>query len=73
MRADYLLHFVAGVLIGFVFAFIHPAVGIMAAIAAGVAKETYDLATKDEWDWNDILWTNVGGAMGTAFAVWVMK
>ncbi|MHA3117237.1 hypothetical protein E0H86_07075 [Acinetobacter sp. ANC 4635] len=63
---DKLLHFVVGLLIYMAFHFIHPVVGLIAALIVGIGKECYDHFHKDKHtpDLNDALATLFGACIG---------
>lgn len=66
IKADKLLHFIAGMLITALVAviascFAHFA--IIATVASGLIKEAYDEWSYGGWDWYDILATVLGGAV----------
>ena len=64
---DKKLHFLAGLLIALLIGLIiDPITGAYLAVAAGIAKEIYDLCDYGVFDWKDMIATWIGGAVGFA-------
>ena len=74
IKADKLLHFIAGMLITALVAvvFTHFApLAVAVAVVAGFAKEAYDEWSYGGWDWDDLLATVAGGVVMQIIA-WVL-
>jgi len=63
---DKLMHFIVGlVLILLISLFTTPAIACFIVIGIGIAKELMDeLTDKGQPDWQDAIWTGVGGLVG---------
>ncbi|HMP97045.1 MAG TPA: hypothetical protein PKA51_09005 [Kiritimatiellia bacterium] len=47
------------------------AMGFSVALAAGLAKEGYDLYGKQTcWSWKDLVWDVLGASVGVSLAAW---
>ncbi len=67
---DKLYHLIVGFIIGVLFGFINPLVGIFTATGAGVGKEIYDKKIKKSViDPLDVIATVLGGVLGTGLAI----
>lgn len=73
IKADKLLHFIAGMIIAGVVGIIpcFANYALIVAVIAGVAKEVYDEFSYGGWDSFDLLYTAIGGAVMQLF-VWVL-
>lgn len=73
IKADKLLHFIAGMLIAGVVGIIpcFANYALIVAVIAGVAKEYYDQYSYGGWCWYDLLYTVIGGAVMQVF-VWIL-
>lgn len=72
MRRDLVLHFLAGLLIcGLVAYLTEPTLGFAAAMAAGIGKEIWDATGRGTPDKLDVLATVAGGVFA-AFVVWAV-
>ena len=60
------MHLIAGFGIGTAGGLVSPACGFLLALAAGLAKELYDLWDYGRFDWRDLAATCFGGIMGVA-------
>ena len=61
---DKKLHFLAGLGFSILFGIWAPLYGLLAAIAAGIAKEIYDYLDYEKCDFFDMLATWLGGIVG---------
>lgn len=73
IKADKLLHFIAGMIIAGVVGIIpcFANYALIVAVIAGVAKEAYDQYSYSGWCWYYLLYTVVGGAVMQVF-VWIL-
>lgn len=69
IKADKLLHFIAGMIIAGVVGIIpcFANYALIVAVIAGVAKEVYDEFSYGGWDSLDLLYTAIGGAVMQLF------
>jgi hypothetical protein len=63
-RKDYILHAIAGFIICLVVSFFaHPMIGLSLAILSGFGKEVYDQIKSKGFDFIDLIYTVLGGAL----------
>lgn len=65
MKRDKVKHLIAGIILGLLGTFIHPYLGVGAAIVAGGAKEIWDSRGNGTPELMDFIYTVAGGALGS--------